>query len=70
MLSNPNLTGVGADADRIRQVLIATGARVKVANMITTRCTQALRALEAAPLPLTATAALRKLVDAATARAS
>lgn len=68
LLGNPHLTDT--DADQIRRVLITTGARDEVERMITTRRTQALHALEAAPFPPAAIAALRKLTGAATARTS
>ncbi|MFC4518182.1 polyprenyl synthetase family protein [Streptomyces ehimensis] len=68
LLGNPDLDDAGAD--RIRRVLTATGARAEAEHMIIIRRTQALRVLEAARLPPAATAALRKLTGAATARTS
>ncbi|MFE1788066.1 polyprenyl synthetase family protein [Streptomyces sp. NPDC059525] len=62
--------GLGeAGADRIREVLIATGARAEVENMIAALRAQALRVLDSAPLAPCATAGLRQLTDVATARA-
>ncbi|MER5418042.1 polyprenyl synthetase family protein [Streptomyces virginiae] len=68
LLGDPCLDETGAD--RIRQVLAATGARDEVENMINTRRAQALRVLASAPFPASATAGLRQLTDAAMARTS
>ncbi|WP_069766757.1 polyprenyl synthetase family protein [Streptomyces sp. LUP30] len=68
LLGNPELDGAGAD--RIRQVLISSGARDELERMINGRRAQAVRALDAAPYPLAATAALRQLAHTATARTS
>ncbi|ARZ71730.1 geranylgeranyl diphosphate synthase [Streptomyces albireticuli] len=68
LLGAPCLDDAGGD--RIRELLTATGARDAVEEMIGTLRAQALCALETAPFPPHATARLRKLADAATARAS
>lgn len=59
-----------AEADRVRVVLTATGAREEVERMISARRAQALQVLDTAPFPPAATAALRQLADAAAARTS
>lgn len=58
------------DADRIRRILTATGARDEVDDMISARRAQALRALEDAPFPSTVIADLRRLAVTATTRTS
>ncbi|ARZ72523.1 geranylgeranyl diphosphate synthase [Streptomyces albireticuli] len=68
LLGSPRLDEAGAD--RIRELLTSTGARNEVENMISTLRTQALRVLKTAPFPSGATAHLRQLTDAATARTS
>lgn len=59
-----------ADADRVRRVLTATGAREEVERMISTRCAQAHHVLDTEPFPPAATAVLRQLADSAVARTS
>ncbi|MGK5632401.1 polyprenyl synthetase family protein [Streptomyces sp. URMC 123] len=57
-----------SQAAAVRAVLEETHARQDVEHMIATRYREALRALDRAPFPSVATAALRRLADAATAR--
>ncbi|MFD7235965.1 polyprenyl synthetase family protein [Streptomyces syringium] len=57
-------------ADRIREVLEATGARTSVESMIAMRHEQAMTALEDAPLPLAAAVTLRRIAALAVERAS
>lgn len=68
LLGNPRLDET--EADRIRELLSATGARAEVEKMIGTLRAQALRVLETAPFPPSAVADLRRLADIATARPS
>ncbi|MET8298757.1 polyprenyl synthetase family protein [Streptomyces sp. NPDC005180] len=68
LLGDPGLGETGAD--RIRQVLTATGARDEVENLIDARRAQALHVLDTAPFPPGAIAGLRQLADTATARTS
>lgn len=56
------------DAQRVRSVLIDTGSRTAVEDMITQRRDSALASLETAALPPHVTAALRSLAFSATAR--
>ncbi|MFE6691761.1 polyprenyl synthetase family protein [Streptomyces sp. NPDC057743] len=55
-------------AAQIRDVLVATGARDAVEQLITARLDRALRAVDQPPFPIAATAALRQLANAATVR--
>lgn len=64
LVGNPELDE--ADADRIRVILTAAGARGEVERMIAKRRAQALSALAELPAAAAARAALRVLVDAAT----
>ncbi|UXY31272.1 polyprenyl synthetase family protein [Streptomyces sp. HUAS TT20] len=57
-------------ADAIRDVLVSTGARAAVEQMISSRRRRALSALHGAPLPPHAITALRRLAHAASARSS
>lgn len=57
-------------ADAIRDVLVSTGARATVEQMISSRRRRALSALHGAPLPPHAVTALRRLAHAACARSS
>ncbi|MFD8148939.1 polyprenyl synthetase family protein [Streptomyces sp. NPDC059708] len=68
LLGSPSLDET--EAAHLREVLTATGARSEVENMIHTRRTQALRALDAAPFPPAAIAHLRHLTGSALARTS
>lgn len=68
LLGTPDLDA--ADAERVRRTLTATGARDRVEHMINTRHAQALHALESAPFPPAAIAALHQLADTATTRTS
>ena len=68
LIGNPALDE--ADADRVRLVLTATGAREEVERMISTRYAQALHVLDTESFPPVASAALRQLADAAVARTS
>ncbi|GHE42423.1 polyprenyl synthetase family protein [Streptomyces capitiformicae] len=68
LLGTPRLDAAGAD--RIRELLTATGARDAVEDLIDARRAQALRVLETAPFPPRAVAHLRQLTEAATARTS
>ncbi|MEU6995581.1 polyprenyl synthetase family protein [Streptomyces sp. NPDC046465] len=58
------------DAAVIRDLLVVTGARTAVEDLIRTRHTQALAALDDAALPLAATTALREFADAAAMRSA
>ncbi|WP_260859509.1 polyprenyl synthetase family protein [Streptomyces cupreus] len=58
------------EADAIRDVLVSTGARSVVDQMITSRCRRALGVLDRAPFPLPATNALRRLAHSASVRTS
>ncbi|MGP3949470.1 polyprenyl synthetase family protein [Streptomyces sp. 7N604] len=60
----------GEEADAVRAVLEATGARLAVEGMIARRCRRALAALDRAPFPEAATVPLRQLAHAASARTS
>ncbi|WP_405591764.1 polyprenyl synthetase family protein [Streptomyces sp. NBC_01092] len=66
LIGDPSLDEDGAD--RIREVLIATGAREETERMITDRRRQALEALDASVLAPAVTDALRNLVNLATTR--
>ncbi|MEV3855313.1 polyprenyl synthetase family protein [Streptomyces sp. NPDC050095] len=68
LVGNQDLDHDGAA--RIRTVLDATGARATVEDMITTRHAQALTALDAAPCPQPAAAALRHIAHRAVERTS
>ncbi|MEU3910411.1 polyprenyl synthetase family protein [Streptomyces sp. NPDC029721] len=68
LLGTPSLDEV--EAAHLREILTATGARHEVENMIHTLRTQALRALDTAPFPPSATAHLRHLTGTALARTS
>lgn len=68
LVGDPDLTE--ADADRVRTVLDATGARASVERMITTRCRRAARALAALNLPPAPAAALDDLTQRAATRPS
>ncbi|MER7918704.1 MULTISPECIES: polyprenyl synthetase family protein [unclassified Streptomyces] len=68
LLGNPALDEGGAD--RIRDILITTGARTQVESMIRTRHAQARHALLRSTLPTHATRALRQIADASVARTS
>ena len=57
-------------AAQIREVLVATGARDAVEQLITARLERALRAVEQQPFPIATTAALRQLAVAAAVRAA
>ncbi|MEV8022131.1 polyprenyl synthetase family protein [Streptomyces sp. NPDC086554] len=66
LIGDPELGEDGAA--RIRKVLVDTGARATVENMITSRCDQAQRALDRGALPPSATTSLRHLACVATVR--
>ncbi|ARP73401.1 geranylgeranyl diphosphate synthase [Streptomyces pluripotens] len=66
LLGSPDLDENGAA--RIRAILDSTGAHADTEHMIHTRYQQALTALDRAPFPATATAALRQIAHAATTR--
>ncbi|MEW2577703.1 polyprenyl synthetase family protein [Streptomyces syringium] len=66
LLGDPALVGEGADA--IRALLVATGARTAVEDLIRTRRAQALTVLDDAVLPRAAIRALRELAEATTIR--
>ncbi|GLF93362.1 polyprenyl synthetase family protein [Streptomyces yaizuensis] len=68
LVGDPALDESGAD--RIRALLTEGGARAGVEHMIRTRRARALRALDDAPFPPAATAALRDLADALTERSA
>lgn len=68
LVGRPDLTEEQADA--VRVVLEATGARLTVERMIARRCRRALSALDRAAFPQAATAALRQLASALSARTS
>ncbi|MGW2597159.1 polyprenyl synthetase family protein [Streptomyces klenkii] len=68
LLGIPSLEEAGAE--RIREVLIASGARDEVEGMINALGAQALRVLETSPFSPGATDHLRQLTDALLARAS
>lgn len=68
LIGRPDLDEV--DADRVRAVLTATGAREEVERMISDRHAQALHVLDAGAFPFAATTALRQLAEAAVARTS
>ncbi|MFF3247190.1 hypothetical protein ACFYWY_26490 [Streptomyces sp. NPDC002870] len=57
-------------ADSVRAVLEATGARLAVERMIARRCRRAMKALDLAPFPGAAVEALRHLAHAASVRTS
>ncbi|MFI9818778.1 polyprenyl synthetase family protein [Saccharothrix variisporea] len=64
---DPALSSV--DAERLREVIVATGARGRVEQMIQTRAQRALAALRTAPVTAPARRALTDLVALATRRA-
>nr|BEK69096.1 polyprenyl synthetase family protein [Kitasatospora purpeofusca] len=68
LLGAPGLDQAGAD--RVRELLIATGARDDVERTIGELRGRALEALRSAPFPPSAVADLRQLADAATERTS
>jgi geranylgeranyl diphosphate synthase type I len=68
VVGRPDLTEEQADA--VRGVLEATGARLAAERMITRRCRRALAVLDRASFPEAATAAMRQLVHATSARTS
>ncbi|MFJ2745641.1 polyprenyl synthetase family protein [Streptomyces sp. NPDC087440] len=68
LLGDPALDEDGAA--QIRRVLQTTGARDQVEHMITTRYAQALTALQDAPCPPAATAALQRIATQAVQRTS
>ncbi|CAM5521254.1 polyprenyl synthetase family protein [Streptomyces aurantiogriseus] len=68
LVGRPDLTEEQADA--VRAVLEATGARHAVERMIARRCRRALAALDRASFPRAATAVLRQLAYALSARTS
>jgi geranylgeranyl diphosphate synthase type I len=68
LVGRPDLTEEQAGA--VRAVLEATGARLAVERMIARRCRRALAALDRACFPESATAALRQLAHATSARTS
>ncbi|WP_309111247.1 polyprenyl synthetase family protein [Saccharothrix sp.] len=67
LLGDPALTA--ADAERLREVIRATGARERVEQMIQARANRALAALRTAPVTAAARHALTDLVALATRRA-
>ncbi|WP_244283300.1 polyprenyl synthetase family protein [Streptomyces flavidovirens] len=66
LVGDPGLDEGGAA--RIRDILIATGARDSVEHMITSRRERALRSLDTGPFPLAATDALRQIAYDTTTR--
>ncbi|MGW2600294.1 polyprenyl synthetase family protein [Streptomyces klenkii] len=66
LLGTPDLDEDGAA--RIRHIFDDTGAHTETEHMVHTRCRQALTALDHAPFPATAKAALRRIAHAATMR--
>jgi geranylgeranyl diphosphate synthase, type I len=66
LVGHSGLTEDGAA--QLRDVLVATGARSAVEDMIRDRREESLHALERAPFPAAVTAALRDIADAATTR--
>ncbi|HET6353188.1 polyprenyl synthetase family protein [Streptomyces sp.] len=68
LVGRPDLTEEQADA--VRAVLEATGARLEVERMIARRFRRALAARDRTPFPESATAALRQLAYATSARRS
>lgn len=66
LIGNARLDRAGAED--IRDILVATGARDAVEDMITQRRERALAVLDSLPFPAAAAAALRHLADVATRR--
>jgi geranylgeranyl diphosphate synthase type I len=68
LVGRPDLTE--EQADSVRAVLEATGARRAVERMIARRCRRAMNALDHAPFPQAAVETLRQLAHAASVRTS
>ncbi|MFJ2606104.1 polyprenyl synthetase family protein [Streptomyces sp. NPDC091279] len=68
LFGNPELDE--EQAERLREVLVDTGARATVEHLISTRYEQARRALDRAALPPVAADALRRIAFASTERTS
>ncbi|MEU7022974.1 polyprenyl synthetase family protein [Streptomyces sp. NPDC046203] len=68
LVGDPGLTD--DDARSVREILVATGARDRVEEMIRSRRDHARRALDHAPFSADAVAALRGIADSATRRAA
>ncbi|MFF3324892.1 polyprenyl synthetase family protein [Streptomyces sp. NPDC002889] len=68
LVGRPDLTE--EQADSVRAVLEATGARCAVERMIARRCRRAMKALDHAPFPEAAIDVLRQLAHAASVRTS